>query len=226
MSLRSPRLVLTGAGKSFAIVLIALSFPTLVSTQAQNRPDLEQADAQLNQIYQQLLASLPSHQREQLRVAQRAWVAFVDKSELSVATTAPTRPGQGRLAQTRARTTQLRQMFTRNAPANSAALAASLRAADVELNTVYQQCLGTMSAAEANPMREAQRTWIIFRDANRVGGPGVILTITNDRTRELQEYYLGRATSNVASSQPVATSQASPARSLDPSIPDPFERAR
>ncbi len=73
---------------------------------------------------------------------------------------------------------------------------------DKQLNAVYKQLLGTVSAARQKDLREAQRAWIKFRDANcdfyydSEGGSSAQLiasdcrmTMTADRTAELRSLY-------------------------------------
>lgn len=72
-----------------------------------------------------------------------------------------------------------------------------LRAADAELNTAYQKALDTMPDGEAKGrLREAQRAWIAYRDAELVlygalgtggGGLKIIQTeLTAERTKRLR----------------------------------------
>ena len=72
-----------------------------------------------------------------------------------------------------------------------------LRAADAELNAVYQKALKTMSDDDAkDKLREAQRAWIAYRDAEialyaamGTGGGGLKITqteLTEERTKRLR----------------------------------------
>lgn len=45
----------------------------------------EAADAKLNQVYQRLASQLPAQRREQLKVAQQAWIRFREKNAAFVA---------------------------------------------------------------------------------------------------------------------------------------------
>ncbi len=40
----------------------------------------QEADAELNQVYRQLIAQLPAHRKTQLKASQQAWLAFRDKN--------------------------------------------------------------------------------------------------------------------------------------------------
>lgn len=75
------------------------------------------------------------------------------------------------------------------------------RAADKELNTVYQQLIKKVSAGQKTSLIKAQRSWITFRDnhcavyeslyADASMMPMVVMNCrrmaTENRTRELQE---------------------------------------
>ena len=72
-----------------------------------------------------------------------------------------------------------------------------LRAADAELNRTYQATLDAMPGAAAKTrLREAQRAWIAYRDAEvalyaemGTGGGGLKITqteLTEERTKRLQ----------------------------------------
>jgi uncharacterized protein YecT (DUF1311 family) len=47
----------------------------------------QQADAELNRVYEQLSAQLSDVRRERLRRAQRAWIVFRDRNSTFVAST-------------------------------------------------------------------------------------------------------------------------------------------
>lgn len=75
-----------------------------------------------------------------------------------------------------------------------------LAAADMKLNTTYGKLMDLLDAEGKIKLKEAQRAWISFRDANAKfagdlnrGGTGESLnvvgtktTMTNDRTKDLQ----------------------------------------
>ena len=72
-----------------------------------------------------------------------------------------------------------------------------LRAADAELNAVYQKALNAMPDSEAKEkLRETQRAWIAYRDAEialyaamGTGGGGLKITqteLTEERTKRLR----------------------------------------
>ena len=72
-----------------------------------------------------------------------------------------------------------------------------LRAADAELNAVYQKALNALAGADAKEkLRESQRAWIAYRDAEvafyaalGTGGGGLKITqteLTEERTTRLR----------------------------------------
>jgi uncharacterized protein YecT (DUF1311 family) len=83
--------------------------------------------------------------------------------------------------------------------AMNAAAARAARAADQTLNAQYRMTMGGMSASRRVLLRDAQRSWILFRDrqcrfeASAVEGgsaypmvqAGCVRRLTEDRTRQL-----------------------------------------
>ena len=85
--------------------------------------------------------------------------------------------------------------------------------------------LGTTPACTAEDVeaaieraREAQRAWVAFRDASRPFGMEACLRITGHRTTQLNDFYIRGGTSAVQATK----AQEKP----DPTIPNPFERAK
>jgi len=74
----------------------------------------QEADAELNQVYRQLIAQLPAQRKTQLKASQQAWLAFRDKNATFAASVAEggsiaSLVGVTELtAMTRSRTEQLR----------------------------------------------------------------------------------------------------------------------
>jgi len=91
---RAQRILLTGIAVwvAVAVGLVAAqpaNDPCAGMTTAEMRECLNQrytqADAALNQLYQQLLSQLSTTQQSKLREAQRAWIHFRDKQAAFVA---------------------------------------------------------------------------------------------------------------------------------------------
>ena len=101
----------------------------------------------------------------------------------------------------------------------------TLERTEEELNVVYQRCLVNLSKSEATKLREAQRAWIVFRDANRMFGQAMIKEITADRVTQLNNFYVSWAKPDDLT-QPVVDQPEPTPQKADRTVPDPFERAR
>jgi uncharacterized protein YecT (DUF1311 family) len=184
--------------------------------------EAQQADKELNADYQQLLQKLPPSAREQLRKAQRAWLLFAELNRAAMSAAAQ-RHGALHSAFQRA---EIDQVQTRSGELSAMLyqgdsepdLAARLGRTDEELNVVYRRCIETLTPAEVSKLREAQRAWVVFRDASRPFGMEICLRITGHRATQLNDFYIRGGTSAVQAT----TAQKKP----DPTIPDPFERAK
>jgi len=182
----------------------------------------QQADKSLNADYQQLLQKLPPPAREQLRKAQRAWLLFAELNKAAMSAAAQ-RNGALRSEVQRA---EIDQVNTRSGELSAMLyhedsvpdLAGRLRRTDEELNVVYRRCIETLTPAEVSKLREAQRAWVAFRDASRPFGMEACLRITGHRTTQLNDFYIRAGTSAVQAT----TTPEKP----DPTVPDPFERAK
>ena len=192
----------------------------------QRRPsfsgEAQRADKDLNGNYQQLLQKLPASTREQLRKAQRAWLSFAALNKAAMSAAAQRHGAlhsefqRAEIDQVQTRTGELAAMLY---PEDSGPdLAGRLRRADEELNVVYGRCIETLTPAEVSKLREAQRAWVAFRDASRPFGMNICLRITGHRTTQLNDFYIRGGTSAV---QPATTPE-----KPDPTVPNPFERAK
>jgi uncharacterized protein YecT (DUF1311 family) len=213
------RLGLIGA----ALLVAFWQFPAVLGQRtASFSAEAQQADKQLNGSYQQLLQKLPPPTREQLRKAQRAWLSFAElnKTAMSAAAQKHGAPHsefqRAEIEQVQTRTGELSAMLY---PENSEPdLAGRFRRADEELNVVYRRCIDTLTPAEVSKLREAQRAWVAFRDASRPFGMNICLRITGHRTTQLNDFYIRGGTS--------AAQAATTPEKPDPTVPNPFERAK
>jgi uncharacterized protein YecT (DUF1311 family) len=193
----------------------------------------EEAHSKLNNVYRKVLVTLPTDKQQQLRIAERAWIAF---SELDAAALrALDEPSalseeqiQSRLiAEVNARTDDLREMAAGPPNQPREELRSRLEAADADLNKVYQECIERLSPGEIKVLRDAQRAWVKFRDenarANYKPSPtgealAASLRVTLRRTEQLRSLSaVGDASiapDNAATEKPVTET------------PDPFERAK
>jgi uncharacterized protein YecT (DUF1311 family) len=193
--------------------------------------ELKQTDSELNVLYQQLMNSLSAGSRERLRMDERAWILFGGKNEVALRATSdkrglsPSELAQLRIAETRARCDQLRRMLS--ADASDKAGVREVQSADTELNNVYKQAIALLSPAEETGLREAQRAWLDFYNASRSAGSDVALMIISHRTEQLRAFYLKESTPLNASSLNAENLEPSDTEEkVDPTIPDPFARAR
>jgi uncharacterized protein YecT (DUF1311 family) len=184
--------------------------------------EAQQADKYLNGSYQQLLQKLSPPMREQLRKAQRAWLLFAELNKAAMSAAAQRHGAlhsafqRAEIDQVQTRTGELSAMLYQEDSGPD--LAGRLRRADEELNVVYRRCISTLTPAEVAKLREAQRAWVAFRDASRPFGMDICLRIAGHRATQLNDFYIRAGTPAVQAT----TAQQKP----DPTIPDPFERAK
>jgi uncharacterized protein YecT (DUF1311 family) len=206
--------------RKMARLLSALLFSASVCllTQAQTTP--QQADQDLNASYRDAMKELPPASREKLRNAQRAWLMFVEKNSAAMRVAAPAL-GISRaqcekieVSEVENRSVDFSYSRESNAPEETKG---QYQRADADLNTVYERCLSTLPPDAKAALREAQRLWLAYRDANRPFGIEFMAGLTVRRADQLSDFYVGSTT------MPLSTK--SPAKA-EPSPPDPFERAR
>jgi uncharacterized protein YecT (DUF1311 family) len=225
MTVRMVLLVLSFVGVFVARPLAALPPPLSSASRKQ------QTDAQLNGTYQQLMKTLPSAAREQLRKAERAWLEFAVRNQAALQAAAPrvgvsaSRYEDFDEAELMNRAYQL-STISMGAQSGEEQSSSGLARTDAELNVVYQRSLGTVSGDDAQKLRDAQKAWIAFRDQNRVFGRYLVFLITSDRITQLNNFYIkaGEESSLPAMPQPAPIAEAK--AKADSTTPDPFERAR
>jgi uncharacterized protein YecT (DUF1311 family) len=175
------------------LLLAATTLATRVEAQTVTQEQCKQADAQLNQVYQQLRGTLNEAQKQQLKQAQREWI----KKRDSFVAANPGNP-QGVLYQaTMQRVSALQGVLqkvsgqssgegvTTQAHEETASPAVQqygiyqqhgetrfaqvsdqeLEKADADLNNVYQQLMQSLGSDEREKLKVGQRGWITQRDA-------------------------------------------------------------
>ena len=212
--------------------LLLLGFGYFVSAfaevSAQNAPSYsesaQQADSELNRTYQQVMRKLQPKAREQLRSSQRAWLTFVEQNTIAL------RSACSKLGWTEEECNAeiIEEVETRTGELNGAIggeyltslpkskIEELLPRLDGELNVVFQRCLHAVPEEQAAQLRQAQRAWIAYRDASRTLGATVVYVILSHRIDRLNSFYAG----------PTKEVQGYTEEKADPSVPDPFERAR
>lgn len=187
---------------------------------AQSRTTPREADQELNASYQEAIRTLAPAARDKLRKAQRAWLTFVEKNSAAMRTAAqpleipPSRCQEVEVKEVLNRSRDFGYLNESNADAQ---LKAHFQRVDADLNTVYERCLTLLPPAGKAALRDAQRAWIEYRDANAPLGLEFLSGLTVRRADQLTEFYVQ------STSAPTLTK--GPPKS-EPPPPDPFERAR
>lgn len=181
-------------------------------------------DQLLNSTYQKALTKMTPAGKEQLRKAERAWLAFVELDKAAMREAAARLRLAGADAegferrQINARVAQLEDLFYSNGEPEVTTV---FRQNDAQLNVVYQRCIDSMPPAEVVALRKAQRAWLVFREESRKFGGLVGARITAARTEHLNAFYIQSTTTPVPRTVDHYTPQ-----KADRTTPDPFERAR
>jgi uncharacterized protein YecT (DUF1311 family) len=179
-----------------------------------------EADQELNASYQEALRTLTPAAREKLRKAQRAWLTFVEKNTAAMRVAAqPLGIPSSRCQEVEVKEVVKRSMdFT--SPIESSAseqLKTHFQRVDADLNAVYERCLALLSPPGKAALRDAQRAWIEYRDANTPFGVELLSGLTVRRADQLTEFYVESTSAPTIAKGPPKS---------EPPPPDPFERAR
>jgi uncharacterized protein YecT (DUF1311 family) len=199
---------------------LLIFFAGLRIASAQSGMTPREVDQDLNASYQAALRTLTPAAREKLRKAQRAWLVFVEKNSAALRIAA--RPLG--ISPSRCQQVELREVINRSmdfASSNDSSAGEQLKAhfqrVDADLNAVYQRCLALLSPEGKAALRDAQRAWIEYRDANGSFGGEFLAGLTVRRADQLTEFYVGSTIAPTVAKDPQKT---------EPAPPDPFERAR
>lgn len=131
--------------------------------------EYQRADKQLNQVYNQVRAQFSPTPRQQLILAQRAWISFRDAnckfaaSEFEGGTMAPFLANTCLENLTKKRTSELNSYLQNQIPLPTSR---NYQTVDRKLNQVYQNTMASLSASRQSQLKIAQRAWIVFRDTN------------------------------------------------------------
>ena len=205
--------------RKFLLPLIVAVTAGVTSAQAQTAAARE-ADEYLNTNYKAAMQQLPAATKEKLRNAQRAWLAFVEKNSAAMKVAAralgisAARCEELEVKEVQKRTQDFDYSKESNPPEEQKG---NYQRVDADLNAVYERCLATLSPEAKTALREAQRAWVAYRDANRAFGLEFLAGITVRRADQLSDFYVGSTTAPATVNRPKKT---------DPNPPDPFERAR
>jgi uncharacterized protein YecT (DUF1311 family) len=202
-----------------------ISLPLLIAitaglTSAQAQTPARDADQNLNTNYKAAMQQLPAATKEKLRTAQRAWLAFVEKNSAAMKVAAralgisAARCEELEVKEVEKRAVDFDYSKESSAPEE---IPGHYQRVDADLNAVYERCLTALSPEAKTALREAQRAWVAYRDANRPFGLEFLAGITVRRSDQLSDFYVGSTTAPATLNRPKKT---------DPNPPDPFERAR
>ena len=178
-----------------------------------------EADQDLNTSYKAAMQGLAPAVREKLKIAQRAWLAFVEKNSAAMRAAArglgvsAKRCEELEVKEVEKRTMDFNYSEESKAPEE---IKGHYQRVDADLNAVYERCLATLSPDGKAALREAQRAWVAYRDANSPFGAEFLAGLTVRRADQLSDFYIESTTAPLNASGPKA--EASP--------PNPFERAR
>jgi uncharacterized protein YecT (DUF1311 family) len=220
-----------GCGISLSWLLAALVVVSNDLFAGSQNIELNQADAELNGLYQQLMNSLSADKRERLRTAERAWISFREKNNAAFQATSEkgglsrSQLAESYVGETHARCDQLRRILSGGSWGKTELR--EVQSEDAELNHVYKQALAVLSSAEETRLREAQRAWLDFYNASNFAGAELAVLIISQRTEQLRAFYLEKgAPLDTSSGNTENPERSDTEEAKDPTIPDPFERAR
>jgi uncharacterized protein YecT (DUF1311 family) len=238
--------IVTRLGRSIRWLLVLGLGYFIGDVFAQNAPSYsesaQQADSELNKTYQQVMKELQPKAREQLRSSQRAWLTFVEQNTIALRS-ACSELGWTQeecnadiIEEVATRTAELPELLGNDNPVwvpsiksdqgielTSSKLQSLVPSLDAELNVVYQRCLHAVPEEQAAQLRQAQRAWIAYRDATRAQGIKLVYYLLLHRIDHLNSFYSGPSKVEAREQE---ESMARWEQKADPSIADPFERAR
>jgi len=214
--MRGGRMLCRKLARIWSLLVFAI---TILLASARAQTTAREADQYLNTSYKAAMQGLALAQKEKLRIAQRAWLAFVDKNSAAMRMAArglgisSARCVEIEVKEVENRTMDFDYSKESNAPEE---IKGHYQQVDADLNAVYERCLTTLSPEAKAALREAQRAWVTYRDANRPFGIEFLAGLTVRRADQLSDFYVGSTTAPLNVTRPKA----------EPSPPDPFERAK
>lgn len=214
--MRRARLLCQKLARIASLLVFAI---TVSLTSAQAQTTAREADQYLNTGYKAAMQGLAPATREKLRIAQRAWLAFVEKNSAAMRVAArglgisSARCEEFEVKEVENRTADFDYSKESNAPEE---IKGHYQRVDADLNAVYQRCVAALSPEATAALREAQRAWVTYRDANRPFGIEFLAGLTVRRADQLSDFYIESTTAPLNVKRPKA----------EPSPPNPFERAR
>jgi tetratricopeptide (TPR) repeat protein/uncharacterized protein YecT (DUF1311 family) len=164
--------------------------------------DEDKINRYLNDSYQQCLSRFASSkQKEIVRVPQRLWIQYTDKTEAAnrALGMVDSNVDQLSLIECAARGKELQHFF--DEPSRSLyELTQDLDRTDAELNSLYHAIMPTLNESNKDDLLQAQRVWVSYKDANyranalvnpQGGGLEATIIVEKRRIEELRAIYSG-----------------------------------
>ena len=164
-----------------------------------NETDGNGYESYLNDSYKHCLAQAPLNQQELIRIAQRSWIKYNDKTHIALNALGATQDFTKHIdaRECFARGAQLSHYYDK--PSRTIQeLQAAKSQAESSLNIIYANSLSRLSASDKNNLIQAERAWVDFKDkdilANTSVNPGkqgllIQIDIINQRIAELKSIY-------------------------------------
>ena len=166
-------------------------------------PDLDKAAQYLTDSYKHCLAKAPNQQKEELRVAQRAWIKFSDYTETATKAMGKADSDLWNLEAQECigRGNQLEHYYDASSvPLDQ--LQTQVNDADNSLTSVYNKVYSGLSESDKKNLTDDERAWIDYKEKNKKANAAVNQTdqglattvrVINRRIDELTAIYLGKS---------------------------------
>jgi len=155
----------------------------------------QQSDQALNNVYKKLIAN--TKLKPALTSGQRAWISYRDAHCSAVDNLQKKSRSICLMETTDRRVQTLQKTYQTQDPTTINEGAPDFKEIDAQLNENYKQIIGKLVPAQAQNLREAQRTWLAFRDSDcaaqqKVGikNQACLGIHTQYRLNELEALYL------------------------------------
>lgn len=160
----------TPNGRIWFFLIVLVIFGRCAFAQSSSNDPFTQADENINRIYKQALARFAPQNKEILRKAERAWIDFSNKQEALL--NALNRENllsqeavdKATISEVEARTNHIEAFFCRQNVLTSPPTA--LQEQDQYLGKTYTECMNRLSNNAQRLLKEAERAWIAYRDAD------------------------------------------------------------
>lgn len=153
------------------LLIVLFLFPCLSPAQQETSTDpFTKADADINHAYKQALTKFAPANKEMLRRAERAWIDFSNKQEAVLNALhrenllTEDAVNTATIAEVNERTNHLKIFFGGNSVPYAQPYI--LQNVDQKLSQAYGECMRRLGEDDQFLLREAERSWITYRDAD------------------------------------------------------------